>query len=57
MESARVTNTLSGAAVFGQYGPEADSFKMPTGLAIDLTGAVWVVHTGNNSLAEFVVWR
>jgi uncharacterized protein (TIGR03663 family) len=44
-------------SAFGQYGPEADAFGMPVGLASNSDGMIWVVDTGNNRLARYDLWK
>jgi uncharacterized protein (TIGR03663 family) len=43
-------------AVFGQYGPEDDSFGLPVGLAIGMDGNLWVADAGNHRLEKIKVW-
>lgn len=44
-------------AVFGQYGPEEDSFGLPVGVEIDAVGSLWVVDSGNNRLEKMEAWE
>jgi streptogramin lyase len=30
---------------------------MPSGVTIGMDGALWVVDTGNNRLAKFLIWK
>jgi sugar lactone lactonase YvrE len=41
------------SVAFGQYGPEEAAFGLPTGIAVDYAGALWVADAGNNRLAKF----
>ena len=43
-------------AVFGQYGPEENSFGLPVGIAIGKDESLWIVDAGNNRLEKFEAW-
>ena len=38
---------------WGDYGTDLTSFNLPTGLAIDQNGGLWVVDTGNHRIMHF----
>jgi len=38
---------------WGQYGSDLSSFILPTGLAVDSEGGLWVADAGNNRLMHF----
>ncbi len=43
----------SAATQFGSYGPEAEQFELPAGVAVDATGNVYVGDQNNNRLDKF----
>jgi hypothetical protein len=38
---------------WGSYGSDSDQFILPSGLAFEPSGAIWVVDGGNNRLMRF----
>ncbi|MBN1485667.1 MAG: hypothetical protein JXA37_13215, partial [Chloroflexia bacterium] len=42
-------------AVWGGYGTDLSSLSMPTGLAVDSMGQVYISDSGNNRVLRFVV--
>ncbi len=38
---------------WGVYGTDLDGFNLPTGIAVDSQGGLWVVDTGNHRLLHF----
>ncbi len=41
--------------LWGQYGTDNSTFGLPSGIAVDLEGNVWVSDAGNNRLMRFTV--
>ncbi len=39
---------------WGDYGDEQDGLNLPTGMAIDSNGGIWVADAGNNRLLHFI---
>ncbi len=42
------------AGLWGQFGTDNSSFGLPSGIAVDSDGNIWVADSGNNRLMKFV---
>jgi DNA-binding beta-propeller fold protein YncE len=40
---------------WGEYSPETDGFGLPSGIAVDTPGGIWVSDAGNNRILHFTL--
>jgi secreted PhoX family phosphatase len=49
------TNTGDIVRYWGDYGTGAAAFNLPSGVAVDAKGRVWVVDSGNGRVMGFLL--